>query len=79
MNREAAAAIGPSICGRVLRSGERGLLLSNALNGTIQFRPWDTIKGIEIDEVEPKAWWEFWRSRLVGPSLALPGGRCAAR
>jgi hypothetical protein len=74
---------GPSICGRVLRSGERGVLMSNLLDGTIQFRPWDKIQSIEVEEVEPKlwwqAWWEFWRSLVVGPSLEFPSVRCTER
>jgi hypothetical protein len=74
---------GPLICGRVLRSGERGLLLRNALNGTIHFRRWDDIRAIEVEEVERKpwrqAWRELWQSLTVGPSLDPPSVRCAAR
>jgi hypothetical protein len=38
---------GPPITGRVLRSGERGLLIFNA-QGTIELRRWDKIRGVEF-------------------------------
>ena len=53
---------GPSISGRVLRSGERGLLILNALDGTVHFRRWDNVRGIELEEVERKSWWQWWWS-----------------
>jgi hypothetical protein len=43
-------ADGPSISGRVLRSGERGLLFLNALDGTVQFKRWDNIRGIDLEK-----------------------------
>ena len=39
---------GPSISGRVLRSGERGVLVFDALDGSVQFKRWEEIRGIDL-------------------------------
>jgi hypothetical protein len=41
---------GPPISGRVLRSGERGLLIFNSLDETVQFKRWDDIRGIVLEK-----------------------------
>jgi hypothetical protein len=46
-----------------------GLLVSNMLDGSIQFRPWDKIRGIEIEEVEPKPWWQAWWELWTGSQI----------
>jgi hypothetical protein len=39
---------GPPLIGRVLRSGEQGLLVFNAPDGSIQFKRWDDVRGIDL-------------------------------
>lgn len=39
---------GPPLSGRVLRSGERGLLVFNTLDGSIQFKRWQDVRGIDL-------------------------------
>jgi hypothetical protein len=38
---------GPPLSGRILSAGERGLLLFNTLDGSIQLKRWNNVRGIE--------------------------------
>ncbi len=39
---------GPPLSGRILGAGERGLLLFNTIDGSIQLKRWDAVRGIEL-------------------------------
>jgi hypothetical protein len=39
---------GPPISGRVMRSGERGVLIFDTLDGTVKLKRWDQVRDIEL-------------------------------